>query len=166
MNKEDKFRAALNAIKRFKLFIFKFSFFIASCIVFYDVLSIAQGVDFEENKKASEIALDIFQSMSEKALYAIAIIVVGVIAALFDMVSLFGLNDLVVAISLILVFFALVVDLMLNAPSQQNDLPAQCGTFAHRFYLTKIAIAIFLGEVVIKIEFYLRKTNSNPNQQP
>ena len=157
MGKKAKFTAALNAIKtkRFKL-LFKYGIFIALYIVLYDALLIAQGVDFEENEKA-EIALSLFRSAAETTLLALAYIVVGFIAVLFHMASLFGLNDPVIAISLILLCFALVVDLMLGAPSQQNGLPAQCDTFAYRFYLTSMAFAVSLGVVMkVKIKFDFR----------
>ena len=169
MDKKAKFTAALNAIKtnRFKS-IYKFSIFIALFIVMHDVLSTGQDVDLEENKKLLQIVLDLYQLMSDKALLALAYIVVGFIASLFHMVSLFGINDPVVAISLILVCFAFVADLISNAPSQQNDLPAQCGTLAYRFYFTKIASAMLLGEVVMKIKSNLisGNTNSDSDQQP
>ena len=159
MDKKATFTAALNAIKIKRLkSIYKCSIFIALYIVFHDAFSIAQGVDFEESEKA-EIALALFQSAAKVTLLALTYIVVGVIAALFHMASLFGINDPVIAISLILAFSAFVADLMLNAPSQQNDLPAQCGAFAYRFYFIKIASAMLLGVIVmkIKIKFDFRK---------
>ena len=160
MDKKAKFTAALNSI-------YKCSIFIALYRVFYDSFLIGQGVDFEENEKA-EIALALFRSAEKVTLLALAHIVVGVIAALFHMASLFGINDPVIAISLILLCFAFVADLMLNAPSQQNDLPAQCGAFAYRFYFTKIASATLLGEIVMKIKSNLisGNTNSDSDQQP
>lgn len=157
MDKKAKFTAALNVIKtKRSKSIFKYSIFIALYIVFYDTFSIAQGVDFEENEKA-EIVLCFFQSAAKITLLALAHIAVGFIAALFHMASLFGLNDPVIAISLILLCFALVVDLMPSAPSQQNDLPAQCDTFAYRFYLTNMAFAMLFGVVMkVKIKFDFR----------
>ena len=112
MDKKAKFTAALNAIKTKRLkSIFKYSIFIALYIVFYDAFSIAQGVDFEENEKA-EIALAFFQSAAQTTILALAHIVMGFIAALLHIASLFGFNDPVIAISLILLCFALVADLM------------------------------------------------------
>ena len=149
--------------EKFK-FIFKVGFFITFCIICYEVFLIAQDIDFEENKKASDIVIAFFQYASKKTLWALAVlisalvyIVAGAVAGLFNMFILSGLNDPVIAISLILVLFALVADLadlMLNAPSQQNDLPAQCGNFAYRFSLTKSAIFIFIGVAMkVKIKF-------------
>ena len=156
MDKKAKFKAALDTIKTNKSTIFKYSIFIAFLTALYYVLSTAQGVDFEENKKVSDIALDLFQSVPKTALFALAYLVLGLIFGLFDifsnMASFLALNDPVIVISLILVCFALVADLMLNALLQQNDLPAQCDTFAHRFDLTKTAIAVIFGEVVMKVK--------------
>lgn len=166
MGKKAKFTAALNAIntKTFRT-IFGYGTFIALYLVFFSALLSGQDVDREENKNLLDILLYIYKSSSVKTILALTYLATGLIAVALHIFIKFSniaillfLNYPVIGIISILLCVAFVADLMVNAPSQQNNSPDQCDTLAHRFDFTKTVIAAIFGAIMkFKFKFDCRK---------